>query len=74
MYRKNKLLSFPLMFVLSLGILCITAVPVPAATVDKQITNEFYLFINPKTQKKIDEILDQLEKDLTKPDVSIQSK
>ncbi|MGG0656964.1 hypothetical protein [Rummeliibacillus pycnus] len=73
MYRKNKLLSFLLMFVLSFGILCTTAVPVPAATVDKQIANESYMFINPKTQKRIDEILDQLEKDLT-PDSSVQSK
>lgn len=74
MYRKNKLLSFPLMFVLSLGMMCTTAVPISTATVDKQISNEFFTFINPKTQQKIDEILDQLEKDLTNPDASVQRK
>ncbi|MFJ8260367.1 hypothetical protein ACIQ4I_00195 [Rummeliibacillus sp. NPDC094406] len=74
MYKKNKLLSFPLMFVLSLGMMCTTAIPVPAATVDKPIANESYMFINPKTQKRIDEILDQLEKDLTNPDSSVQRK
>ncbi|WP_397538253.1 hypothetical protein [Rummeliibacillus pycnus] len=74
MYRKNKLLYIPLMFVLLLGTMCTTAVPVPAAAVDKQISNKFYLFINPRTQQKINEILDQLEKDLTNPDSSAQRK
>ncbi|HWI48850.1 MAG TPA: hypothetical protein VNU45_11575 [Rummeliibacillus sp.] len=67
MKRRNKLLTFSLTCALSLGIMSNTAAPTFAATVDQNKTaTEQQPKLNPKTQQKVNEILNKLDSDLAK--------
>lgn len=63
---ENKLLLLSLMCAFSLGTMCSIAVPATAASVDQKRATGSNMVIYPKTQQKLEEILDQLEGDLTR--------
>lgn len=67
MIKINKLLTFTLTCVLSIGIMSNAAAPTFAATVEQnKIATENKPILNPYTQQKLDEILNKLDSDLAK--------
>ncbi|WP_397538277.1 hypothetical protein [Rummeliibacillus pycnus] len=72
MKKRKILLTFSLTCALSLGIMSNTAAPTFAATLNhNKIATEQQPKLNPKTQQKVDEILNKLDSDLSKIGVSV---
>ncbi|MFJ8260394.1 hypothetical protein ACIQ4I_00330 [Rummeliibacillus sp. NPDC094406] len=64
---KQKLLSFPLTCALSFGIMSNTIAPTFTLAAEQNMTaSEHQPMLNPRTQQKVDEILNKLDLDLAK--------
>ncbi|MGE7114363.1 hypothetical protein [Lysinibacillus sp. NPDC047702] len=71
MKRKSKMVTYAMTGALSLGIIGGTIIPTYAATVQKETVNvEEYKKLDAETQQKVDEILNNLRKELAELGIS----